>query len=326
MTEEELIEATKDHPGFSKQLPGQQLVIDSHSLGLYKECPRKYLYQVILGWNSKVPNPHLFFGIGVHRALEVFDIAVAEGEGAKLALDKALDFAFKFTWNVKLKRPWDSNHATKHRISLLRTVIWYVEAIGANDPMTTLILNGKPAIELKYQYPSGYKTENGELIQLCGRLDRVAELNGSTYVIDRKTTSKELSPRYFSQFTPFDQFSHYVGAGEKIGLGKISGIMLEGMQIGSKFSRFQRQPIPRTPQMINEWKEGLGYWFGVMEATAAHRNWPMNEKACSGPYGDCAFRSVCSRNSTARQQLLELDFEQKRWDPTVDQIDDPLAQ
>lgn len=58
---------------FSAQLPTFQIAWDSTSLGLLKECPRKYYYEIILGWRTKWASVHLTFGQLYHAGMEVYD-------------------------------------------------------------------------------------------------------------------------------------------------------------------------------------------------------------------------------------------------------------
>lgn len=50
-----------------------QIAWDSTSLGLLKECPRKYYYTIILGYKPKRESVHLKFGLLYHGALEAYD-------------------------------------------------------------------------------------------------------------------------------------------------------------------------------------------------------------------------------------------------------------
>ena len=45
-------------------------IMDSSKLICYKECPRKFFYQYILGWQNAYPNNHLVFGSAWHMAME----------------------------------------------------------------------------------------------------------------------------------------------------------------------------------------------------------------------------------------------------------------
>lgn len=70
---------TSHNSSFSKLVPGLQLAWDSTSLGLLKECPRKYYFSVICGYTSSNENMHLLFGEWYHKVLEKYDHARCEG-------------------------------------------------------------------------------------------------------------------------------------------------------------------------------------------------------------------------------------------------------
>lgn len=57
----------------SAGLPQFQVAWDSTSLGLFKECPRKYYYEIILGWRPKGTSVHLKFGQLYHAGMEAYD-------------------------------------------------------------------------------------------------------------------------------------------------------------------------------------------------------------------------------------------------------------
>lgn len=64
---------------FSTVNPWMQLAWDSTSLGLFKECPRKYFYSIICGYMGDGENVHLKFGIWYHKALELYDKDISKG-------------------------------------------------------------------------------------------------------------------------------------------------------------------------------------------------------------------------------------------------------
>jgi hypothetical protein len=305
-----------ENSSFSRALPGLQLGIDSTSLGAFKKCPRYYQYTIVEGWQPKELSVHLHFGILLHSALERYDHAKAEGKGHEDARDVMLDWALKETWNSELGRPWISGDNIKNRISLLRTIIWYVEHFGENDSLSTVLLtNGKPAVEVSFRFDTGLVYEStGEKILLCGHIDRIADLNGDHYVSDRKTTKYGLDPRFFSGFTPDNQFSIYTIAGG-VALGKkTKGLILDGIQIGVNFTRFARNIVPRPEGVLEEWIKDFGFWARQMETCALEGYWPMNDKGCH-MYAGCEFRDICSRSPETRQQWLNSNFTKRVWDP-----------
>ena len=45
-------------------------VLDPSKIKTFKQCPRQFFYEHVLGWRSKEPNLHLVFGEAWHQALE----------------------------------------------------------------------------------------------------------------------------------------------------------------------------------------------------------------------------------------------------------------
>lgn len=309
---------------FSSINPALQLGIDSTSLGEFKTCPRKYYYSIVLGWQPNAESVHLLFGIWMHQAREGYDKAKQAGASHEDALDAVLDVALRATWNRELGRPWISDHKSKNRLSLIRTIVWYLDQFGKKDTLVTAILpNGKPAVELSFRFDSGFRSwSTGEPFIFCGHLDRIAiaDFNEKTYIADLKTTASALDERYFSGFTPGNQFSMYMLAA-KVAFGvDIEALIVDGIQVGTGFSRFHRQLVPRPPEVIEEWLSDAGQWLESMDKCATENHWPMNDKAC-GMYGGCPFQPICTRVPAAREKKLKIDYTRRVWDPLISRGD-----
>lgn len=316
----------KINSSFSQQLPTLQLAIDSTSLGEFKTCPRKYYYRLRLGYVNREQSVHLTFGLLIHGSRERYDHAKATGTSHQQALSDALRWALTQTWNRKLGRPWISDHKLKNRQTLLRTIVWYLDQFGDNDPIKTVILaNGKPAVELSFRFDTGYKSQStGEPFVLCGHFDRLGELHDKIYLLDVKTTGYTISPSWFASFSPDNQFSTYTLAGKVAFSVPVSGLIVDGIQIAVGFSRCERALVPRDDALVEEWYAGLGIWLGhleeyalvetVLPAETKELAWPMNDKACH-LYGGCQYRPICTRTPRARPTALAADFKQEQWDP-----------
>lgn len=311
-----MLDPSDSNRSFSCLSPGLQIAIDSTSLGEFKTCPRKYQLAIIEGWRARDESPHLTFGIWLHQAREHYEHAKAAGACHDDALDKALEFIMKASWNPKLGRPWISTDNVKNRKTLIQTVVWYLDAKGKDDPLKTVILsNGKPAVELSFRFDSQLRTAHGEPVLLCGHLDRIASLNEVFYVPDIKTSKSDVtSPKWTMQWSPSNQFSIYSIAGKVAFDVPVEGVMVDGIQVGIGFSRFHRALIPRTQETLSEWLADFGQWFGMMEHFAEQQHWPQNDKSCD-MYGGCVFRQICSRAPSSRAQWLRKDFFQRTWDP-----------
>ena len=303
-----------NNSAFSKEIFGLQLAWDSTSLGLMKECPRKYYYANVEGWAPRTKSVHLTFGLHYHSALERYDHAKAAGKTHREAQLLALDHALNATWDPIKKRPWISDDSNKNRLTLIRSIIWYLEQF-ADDPLKTVILdNGKPAVKLSFRFEMGLTSQTNESFILCGHFDRLVEWEGDHYILDRKTSKSQINSDFFDKFSPDNQMSTYAFAGKVVYKVPVKGIIIDGAQIAVTFTRFQRGQVHRSEDQLEEWFEGVKWTLFHAQQYAEAQYWPMNEKAC-GNYGGCAFRSICSRRPAMRQEWLKAGYYLRQWNP-----------
>ena len=299
---------------FSKSIPTLQLGWDSTSLKALLKCPRYYQLTIIEGWTPRSQNADLRFGILYHGALERYDHARAEGQDQTSATRIALRYALEQTWERDLNRPWISDNPNKNRMTLIRTIVWYLDQFGEADPIKTVVLaNGKPAVELSFQLQLDYKSQlTGEDMQYCGHLDRLGEAaDQNIYILDRKTTKHTLDDTYFEGFTPDPQFTGYIFSGKIVYELPIRGIIADAAQVMVNGSRFERRQIARTQDQLDEWHRGLGYWLTSAQLHARANFWPMNDAACFR----CHFRGICSKPQSTREDWLRAGFVKREWDP-----------
>lgn len=309
--------ALKDTPinsAISTKTPNLQIAWDSTSLGELKLCPRKYQLRILEGWTPKSTSVHLIFGIAFHSALEHYDHARARGESFDQAMRCAVRRALAVTWDAKLKRPWMSQDSYKNRENLLRTVVWYLDHFKEDTIETVILADGKPAVELSFRFALPFDSPEDGPYLLCGHLDKLGRLGTEIFIVDRKSTKHQLSMDYFKQYSPDNQFSTYIFAGQAAFGYQISGLICDAAQVLTEGSRFYREPITRTPAEIEEWVGDLQFWITTAEFYAKQGHWPMNDKACH-VYGGCPYRDVCNKPPSLRETWLKQGFEKKIWDP-----------
>lgn len=331
-----------------------QFAWDSTSLGWLKRCPRLYQYQMIEGWRKRETGVDLRFGILYHKGLELYDrFRTENGSGRpwthetalKAVVHELLDCTWDYDWedredNLGLKgAPWETGRTDKNRFTLIRSVIWYLDQFGENDPAETVQLeNGKPAVELSFKMEldwgpkyltadllepirmSEYGIKSGEKVGeisiqpylLCGHLDRIVTFADGKYVMDRKTTKSTISSYYFDQFEPSNQMTLYTIAAKVIFQTPVRGVIIDGAQIAVGFTRFARGFTYRTDSQVEEWLGDLHYWFDSAERFALADYWPMNDLSCF----NCHFRGICSKDPSVRKAFLESEFTQEDpWNP-----------
>ncbi len=291
----------------SATLPSFQFAWDSTSLGSLKTCPRKYQYVMLENWRPKNTSYHLTFGIWFHKGPEIYDKLRAGGLGHEDALRTALREVMEGT------EGWESGDPKKNRENLLRTIVWYLDQYE-HDPVSTYLLpNGAPAVELSFRFYPNIEVA-GEQILLCGHLDKVGVIDDRLYVMDKKTTGSAMGEYFFHQFNPNSQMSLYTIAGKVVLEKPISGVIIDGAQIGATFSRFGRGFTHRTSVQSAEWLRDLEFHIGTAARCAKEGYWPQNDAAC-GMYGGCDFREICGKDPAVREAFLSSSFERVEWNP-----------
>jgi len=319
---------------FSTLNPSLQLAIDSTSLNAFEKCAQFYNLSIRLGYAPRIESVHLTFGLLLHGAVERYHHLMATPERQKSArshdwaLHRIVKWVMLETWDKERDCPWQSDHPTKNRFTLIRTIIWYLD-LYQDDPLRTVILpNNKPAVELSFSFDSGYRTHStNERVIICGHFDRFTQLHSSHYISDIKSTGSTISASYFDGFTPANQITIYAIGGKTAFHIDAEGVLVDAVQItqtgtGGKsnapigpLSLFKRRLIPRSEFQLEEWHTKLGIRLAELEQCATTDIWPMRETSCN-LYGGCAFRAVCAQPSKeSRQIVLDGLYTRRVWDP-----------
>jgi hypothetical protein len=307
----ELVQSLVWNTSFSMALPTLQLAWDSVSLGALKFCPRYYQLTIVEGWEPRARSVDLSFGIWLHESRERYYHARARGGDHAEGLRAALHHALMVTWDSALGRGWISDDPNKNRLTLARSIVWYLDHYEHDALETIILANGKPAVELSFSFQTDYVARTGEPYVLCGHLDRPVRLNGVVYNSDLKSTKHTIGPHYFNQFAPDNQLSLYAFAMKVVYKLPSQGTIVDALQVAVDFTRPARAMLSHTQAQLDEWYADLGWWLGNAEAYASAAYWPMNDRNC----WRCAFRPICARPPSARQQWLAADYVRRVWDP-----------
>jgi hypothetical protein len=312
-------------------LPGTniQFAWDSTSLGHFKRCPRLYYYTMIEGWETKDESVHLRFGIEYHHALQVYEEEKAKGKSHDESVYEAV-----YSLLVRIA-DWDPDRESKagrlkNPETLLRTTVWYLDAHKDDEAETLIWKDGTPAVEQSFRFelswgPRVARNERGHILPeqpyvLCGHLDKIVVYQGQRFVMDHKTTTWWLSPRYFDGYEPDNQMTLYSLA-SKVVLHQdspVRGVIIDAAKIDVNQSTFARGVTYRTPDQLAEWVTDLKYHLEEAKRYAEEGYWPMRDTSCD-KYGGCKFREICSKSPKVRERFLEGNFtkleEGDRWNP-----------
>lgn len=290
---------------------GVQIAWDATSLDSAQRCMRYYYYALIRGITPKQKSVHLVFGGIYASCLETFYKLRASDVSFDDAQRQAVRKALLDSWDYENNIPIVFDDASKTRINLIRTIIWYLEEFGDETDSgikTYHLENGQPAVELSFA------VELSEDILYCGHLDRVVDQGGSLFVFDQKTTGSTLSSYFFSSFKPSNQMSGYAYAGQIILKSPISGVIIDAAQIMAMAVRFERGVTTRSKDEIEEWRTGTIESIKIAQSLTEKNIFPMNPNSC-GNYGGCPYRGICSASPKVRENFIKSDFIEHNWDP-----------
>lgn len=297
---------------WSTKICGLQTKVSSSSLGPYKQCPRRYYYEVVRGLEAGPPSVDLEFGGYVHEVRAGYKLARAAGADHEEGVRVALLLAQQLTWDPRRGLGWQSGDQDKNRLSLLRLTVEYLDHWEAAKGYTTMTLaSGRPAVELKFEFDSGVEVA-GEEIKFVGTLDEVVKVESlqATYVLDTKSTKMNLGTIHASQFTPDNQFSLYAVAARVCFHEEVRGVLLDAVSVkGGKFE-YDRVPVTREEPVLNEWLEDARWWLEAMGRSATSGHWPQNDKSC-GLFRGCPWRAECGASPKTREWMLKTKSKRK---------------
>ena len=307
-------------------------------------CWRKYDYAIQQGWRLRNESMALEWGRALHEALAVYDkmradqhlkgtenVPVESWEGGGLGWAAAVREAARHA--LEVSKDWKEpgpdaprKLKTRTRATLFRSVVWYCDHYGPDDPIKNLMLGDPPvpAVETSFRLPLPRQVPDGSRhYVLCGYFDGLIEglpggLAGHA-VRERKTTGSTLGSYYFDGFAPNTQISTYVLASRAVIPESSSRqVLLDVIQVAQTFSRFQRRPLARTPAQSEEFLSDIMAKIREAEEHWKRGYWPKDESAC-GLYGGCPYRRICSKDPSVREAFLKGDYvKQGPWNPLAE--------
>lgn len=282
--------------------PNVQRAWSSSSLDTLQTCAYKYYLQYVLGLRSPV-TPPLAFGSIYHSALEKYDAARLSGLSPRASTVPALKSVLKDLQASEFPQ----GDTARNAHTLLRAVAWYAHAY-TEDPYTTMVINGEPAIEVSFKIALPLSNPDGEQYLLTGFLDGAVQYAGTyNFVRERKTTKTTLSSSFFRQYKLTNQSFLYTVAGNVVLGKKFHGILYDVAQTAVSFTEFARHQETRTEAQLEEWLQGTMEWIKYAENLAESGHYPRNHSAC-GHYGGCPFSSYCSKDPGIRENFTPDQF------------------
>ncbi len=319
-------------PTFERHEPRVQ---DHSAIKLYKECPRKYFYRMVLGYTAKKDGLATVFswGTAYHKYREVMEETYMRLHAdfiEKKKITPNLVFDIEKACNeanqagvlaaITIFKPWPAGVTGKWSHY---TQINFLKLLGAGFNWWKKEKENKQIKVLGVEQAFNMEMPAGYLIG--GRYDQIIEWNGHLWIRDFKTTSKKLM--YFTKgLDPNDQVTRYLYALSQLHNKRIQGVYFEIAWTSSEGKKDQKVVksaisthfVSRTPSQLETWVLDQDFYNVELTRSREEDRWPMNEQACNF----CDYHIVCTKsNEPAMGNILKTQFIKKPWDhETVDQV------
>lgn len=306
----ELVELEYHKPTVIKhfqRVPRVEPTVTDHSaLKLYKECPRKYFYRIVLGYDEKETSIILTWGNALHKFWEILEktykvspVLAPDGAPFKTAVAATREFWAKEAKPAQLGTKYD--YMTEaNLIYMMKACYDYWVAEKKLNKIKVVDIERGFCLRL----PSGMVTS--------GRIDQILSWNGRLWIRDWKTTSKN---RFIFQtmLEPNDQITRYTWALSQLSGEAVQGAMLVAMyRTKNEEADLRDFHTTRNSFQIEVWLEDQASWKQKLDWSRDTDNYPMNETQC----GFCKYKKICETPSAGGQESqLKSLFKYNPWNP-----------
>ena len=306
------------------------LQLDNTTITQLQTCPRAGMFYTIYRRQKPDRSP-LIFGGAIHCGLEHIYKHGFNSESAAIA--KILEYF---------------SHHPYPTAGEWRTPAFAIESFQKYCSFWSLMDNFKPissdwvekpfalnigSFELNRTLPYTYaqltsESSNDELycktlhVQWSGKIDIVVDQDGSTFVVDHKTTSIG-GDTFINDFQLAQQTHGYMWAVQKILGHPIAGFILNALIIRKptvsgkgKGTEFERRHFYYTQESINEWYDDILHTIENFIHSITASSFPKATTWCFGKYGACQYHDICTLPKAQRPFMLFSDqYANVTWSP-----------
>lgn len=305
-------------------------IIDNSKLSTFKDCPRKYFFEYILGWRSAFPSNDLVFGTSWHMAVEHL---LLKGYGPEALNEAKLVFALNY--RDSFDQSTDELFEPKNLQGALTGLSLYAQRFQSD--MT------------KYNV---LHTEVGIAVLIAPertlymKLDAIVEEKKTELIsfIDHKTSKRKQSNWDMSWqlsgqmllylFTLYCMYPH-----DKVDKGIVRGAFFykdteAKRKKGEEPVQFDQANVSKNFDQLQMWLDSTNYWYERLELEMKRlgecssddttmKAFPQNDQACNKYYG-CPYLEHCvawpNPLQGGRLTRVPPDFKVEHWNP----VENPL--
>jgi hypothetical protein len=303
-------------------------IIDSTKLGTYMQCPRKYFYAYLLGWQPREPNIHLVFGTAWHLAAE----HLLKTQYDEKEVEEA-QFKFFNYFRDHFDSSRDRDFEPKTLANALESIKTYAKRFKS-DVVNYQVLGTEIAgrVMIGPKHPMAFRIDAvlEELQYSLGEIHKVI-------VLDHKTSQRRM---YYWK----DEWKMSIQILLYIYVAMCIHGMSPDLEIGArvrgaffykaKNTEYEEAPVDRTPNQMQAWLTSIRAHYDLLMSDMRillsedkvgndeMEAFPMNEKSCFLYSRPCEYFDFCSADGWANP-LQKCDrtpkaFVVRQWNPLAD--------
>lgn len=293
------------------------LVIDSTMLTAFSECERRFSWEYLMHYKSKLPSIHLHAGGAYAAGLEEYRKSYYQDE---LSAQRALAMG-----KAKIQEAWgdfDPDPPGKHNKSLdrvLGALDYYHETWPIDkDTLDPYYIGSDLAVEVSFAIPLDNirSPDTGEPIIIAGRFDQVVRYTDaigrvSVYNLDDKTT-KQMGDKWAEQWATRGQFLLYSWAMRNRGI-PVQGMIVRGMCFYKDRYQARQCVVTHNDYHIDRWETEMFIRIEKMREAWVRNDWSYAYNNNCGSYGGCTYKDICITED--HMPFLEGNYEKRVWNP-----------
>tara|TARA_R100000306_G_C4376889_1_gene142313 strand:- start:1620 stop:2534 length:915 start_codon:yes stop_codon:yes gene_type:complete len=281
----------------------------------YREsnCMRRMYYILVRGLRYAEKNFKMEYGTAYHKALQEY---YTTGD-----TNKAIHVAMNHYSNDDIIIPEKDWRDIGHLGACITQYFQHYETDGLVPDKDD---NGNPMLEMRFAYPI-YTDTNLDIL-LCGTVDFIGKYHGHPVICDHKTTSLSQIQNYLDGYRLSTQLMMYHMVMKKLMPKKHYECVINGIFLNrtgkNKFQRsalisFLDEHMKTFEKHFIDTVKNIAHNFNNMLNNGLSDSFIQNFNACDSKYGHCKFLPVCSVNKNFMENIIEIEYDEKRYDPLL---------
>lgn len=283
-------------------------IYDSSKIQAFMDCPRKFFFRYIMGWESEEPNIHLVFGSAWHEAMEHLLQNGYDNDNVLLAYGKFLD-TYKEEYPVELGQ---SDSKTPENA---------LQALGEYAGLW----KGKDKFKVLHTEVAGTVPIDEDQV-IYWKTDSIIEDKDGYWSLEHKTTGRKTGA-WLSKWPSKIQTGTYTHVlNVMFGMDRVQGVKINGAILRKSTNEFLRIPVRLSNKQMQQWMWEVRHWLAQIEWNFIELSkckkeddvltaFPRNGESCS-KFG-CPHPELCNlmTNPLQRQENPPLGYKKSFWNP-----------